>query len=117
MFLLGLLLNQAIACNELPHKTPTEARANQVTFTIGTPIKYCLTLPQPKKSSLIEFKTVNLGNTSCGSLKMVVISPDKVKYKSTGSQPGVAAFYQPGVWRMKYTLKEGCNLYDLIATW
>lgn len=107
----------ALSCNELPHKSLTEARVNNVTFTLNDPIKYCLTLPSGGKG-IVEFKTVNLSDTGCGILKMVVITPDKRKLKSTDSQPGAATLYVPGVYRMKYVLKnDDCNKFDLIATW
>lgn len=115
--ILSLLLSVAQACTQLPMRSPTEARLNSVRLTKDVPLKLCLTLPQPPRSSLIEFKTVNKGNSSCSDLKMVMKSPDKTKLKSHGSQPGIATFYQPGTWNLKYTLKEGCDLYDLIAVW
>lgn len=117
-FLFTLLFPGLVyACQEMPKKSPTEARLNNVSFNIDEPKVFCLTLPAGNTSTIVEFKTVNKGNSSCGDLKLVIIAPDKHKYKSNGSQPGVAAFYQQGKWKMKYVLKSGCNLYDLYATW
>lgn len=138
MFLLALLLSKALAvdCTQLSISGGGfEIKAKDVLFSKkGEEKKFCLRLPEatlkPLQSSLIEWNSVNKGNTQCGVLKMRILRPNKTDIlgndsdracNSKGSQPGCALIYTKGQWVATYTLiepcREGNDRWDLGAKW
>lgn len=119
--LLGNAKSFAIGCDYkmLVNNNKHEAALNNVTLPLREGVKVCLEVPLVKPSNgLIEWQSVNLGNSSCSSLKMVVRDPKGNELqKSTGSQPGSVGVYQSGSWKMRLKLKSGCNRYNFSARW
>jgi hypothetical protein len=98
--------------------------------------EYCFKLPKLKKkdlgvrtSGLVQLKTANLGNTSCGTATAFLIRPDRKPligakngsprtYASIESnQPAGVLFYTPGWWRVLIKYEDGCNKYAVKVTW
>lgn len=119
IILLSLLTTIAQACTEFPKDGPTSRVLKNVTFEKEVTKKFCLKLDDPNNHSILEFKTKNHSNTSCGELKFVVYLPDGTKLKAAPSvQPGLATFYQVGTFKMNYTMKTNnpkCSTWDLIT--
>ena len=116
------------------------ASVKGVLFQRGEQKKFCVKLPKavmpeprpgvPSPSPLIEWTTVNKGNTSCGVLRMKVKRPDKPdilgnnskrRAISQGPQPGAFLTYTDGQWVATYTLVEPCrpglDRWDLYVSW
>ncbi|HNA61468.1 MAG TPA: hypothetical protein PKW79_00120 [Rhabdochlamydiaceae bacterium] len=123
-----------LACTELPKTSQTEAKLKSVLFQRGETKEFCLKLPQaelkPLQNKFVEWHTVNLGNASCGVLRMKVVRPNKNDIEgkmskrreiSQSVQPGAVLVYTQGKWRAKYTLIEPCrpglDRWDLGVSW
>lgn len=122
------------ACTEMPKISQTEAKVKSVLFQRGETKEFCLKLPpaelKPLQNKFVEWHTVNLGNASCGVLRMKVVRPNKNDIEgkmskrreiSQGVQPGAVLVYTQGKWRAKYTLIEPCkpglDRWDLGVSW
>lgn len=117
--ILGILLASitTFACPDgnwsVNPKDPRQFSKTNMTFELNVPYSYCVKIPQvTNPHPFIEWKVVNKGNSSCSNLKMVVIDPNGKKYKSFGSQPGLAMLSMPGLYKVKFKLKSGCKVYD-----
>lgn len=108
-----------------------------VNFTLQDPKKkYCLKLPQvtyaPPQNFFVEFQTTNKHNTSCGTLSLKAIRPNKPDVTGSMSntkcatevpspQPACILNYTVGKWVIKYELGKPCqpgnDRWDLIGRW
>jgi len=107
-------------------------------FTLDPNILYefCFKLPRIPKSQLgqatngiVQLNTVNLGDSSCGTIDAFMIKPKRksifgsmdqsrrTSVNLNSSQPGGALTYTPGVWRVLFRYVEGCNKYKVAVSW
>lgn len=118
-----LSLSFAHACDYkmgiVPGTNGHEATLRNVTLPKRDAQIICLDVPNVKPfNGFIAFNSINLGNASCSSVKMVVTNPNGEKLeKSIGSQPGTIGKYMPGPWKIRVKLKSGCDKYTFGANW
>lgn len=85
------------------------------TLTVGDPVYMCFTVNDSQKGVTVFVDSINLGNASCGSVRMETTTVSGHKVYSTGAQPGTVWFREVGKWSVKVTLEYGCASYKFLA--